>query len=192
MYYVCSFFPKNLTLHVYRFLRHFPPYTRRSLHLCTMYVVFFQKISPSTFIPTSKFIDFATLPPPPRLLERWEYPNLFQSWFCSSAVRSATNMKYRQTIIIGKDLTRPLQSVLRSNMIPYSHSQKSRWVQILSSDWIRSSVLLSFSMFEKIQIRFRKIFFGLKHAATAIQQQDEQDIYLLEQDQTDWRVKHNK
>ena len=47
-------------------------------------------------------------------------------------------------------------------------------------------------MFEKLYIRFRKIFFGLKHAATAIQQQDEQDIYLLEQDQTDWRVKHNK
>ena len=64
------------TLHVYWFLRFFPPSTPRLLHLCTS---FFQKIPTTTFIPTSRFSDFATFatPPrlfqPPRLLERWEY-----------------------------------------------------------------------------------------------------------------------
>ena len=67
---------KKSILHVYWFLRFFPPSTTRLLKLC---ISFFHKIPPSTFIPTSTFIDFATfaLPPrlfqPPRLLERWEY-----------------------------------------------------------------------------------------------------------------------
>ena len=44
---------KKSTLHVYWFLRFFPPSTPRLLPLCTS---FFQKISPSTFIPTSSAI----------------------------------------------------------------------------------------------------------------------------------------
>ena len=41
------------TLHAYWFLRFFPPSTPRLLHL---YTSFFQKITPSTFIPTSTAI----------------------------------------------------------------------------------------------------------------------------------------
>ena len=47
---------KKTTLHVYWFLRFFPPSTPRLLHLCTTRL--FQ---------------------PPRLLERWEYSNLTQA-----------------------------------------------------------------------------------------------------------------
>ena len=54
------------TLHVYLFLRFFPPSTPRLLHLFTS---FFQKKTPSTFIPTSTFIDFQTFAPPPRLFQ---------------------------------------------------------------------------------------------------------------------------
>ena len=57
---------KKSTLHVYWFLRFFPPSTPRLLDLSTS---FFQKIPPSTFIPTSTFIDFANFAPPPLLFQ---------------------------------------------------------------------------------------------------------------------------
>ena len=44
----------------------FPPSTPRLLELCTS---FFQKMPPSTFIPTSTFSDLATFAPPPRLFQ---------------------------------------------------------------------------------------------------------------------------
>ena len=55
-----------------------PPYTlidflglstlhSRLLDLCTS---FFQKVPPSTFIPTCTFSDLATFAPPPRLFQR--------------------------------------------------------------------------------------------------------------------------
>ena len=43
---------KKSTLHVYWFLRFFPPSTPRLLELC---ISFFHKIPPSMFFPTSKF-----------------------------------------------------------------------------------------------------------------------------------------
>ena len=43
---------KKSTLHVYWFLRFFPPSTPHLLELC---ISFFHKIPPSTFIPTSTF-----------------------------------------------------------------------------------------------------------------------------------------
>ena len=52
---------KKSTLHVYWFLRFFPPSTPHFLELCTS---FFQKIPPSTFIRTSTFSDLATFVPP--------------------------------------------------------------------------------------------------------------------------------
>ena len=61
---------KKSTLHVYWFLRFFPPSTPRLLELC---ISFFHKIPPSTF---SHWLNFAPPPrlfQPPRLLERWEY-----------------------------------------------------------------------------------------------------------------------
>ena len=57
------------------FLKFLPPSTSRLLQLWSS---FFQKIPPTTFIPTSTFIVFATFAPlahlfqPPRLLEIWE------------------------------------------------------------------------------------------------------------------------
>ena len=62
---------------------HFSTVHSSFIALCTS---FFQKIRPSTIIPTSMFIDFATfaLPPrlfqPPRLLERWEYKSALRVW----------------------------------------------------------------------------------------------------------------
>jgi hypothetical protein len=49
--------------HVYLFVRFISLSTPCLLHLCTS--SFFQKIPPSTFIPTSTFIDFANFAPPP-------------------------------------------------------------------------------------------------------------------------------
>ena len=63
-------------LHVYWFLIVFPHSTTCLLQL---FASFFSKTSPSRFISTSMWIDFATFAPPPRLfqppqlLERWEY-----------------------------------------------------------------------------------------------------------------------
>ena len=67
---------KKSTLHIFWFLRFFPPTTPR---LSELYISFFHKIPPSPFIPTSTFSDLANfaLPPrlfqPPCLLDRWEY-----------------------------------------------------------------------------------------------------------------------
>jgi hypothetical protein len=68
---------KKSTLHVYWFLRFFPPSTPRLLELCTS---FLQKIPPSTFS------DLATFAPPPRLLERWEYVSLITFFWQASQV----------------------------------------------------------------------------------------------------------
>ena len=65
---------KKSTLHVYWFLRFFPPSTPRLLELC---ISFFHKIPPSTFIPTSTFGDLANFAPPPRLFQP---PCLFERW----------------------------------------------------------------------------------------------------------------
>ena len=72
----CLLILKNSTLHVYWFLRFFPPSTPRLVEL-RVYV--FQKIPPSRFISISTFSDLAAFACPPclfqspRLLERWEY-----------------------------------------------------------------------------------------------------------------------
>ena len=71
---------KKSILHVYWFLRFFPPSTPRLLELC---ISFFHKIPPSTFIPTSTFSGLANFAPPPRLFQRllvrWEY-SLLNGW----------------------------------------------------------------------------------------------------------------
>ena len=79
---------KKSPLHVYWFLRFFPPSTPRLLELC---ISFFHKIPPSTFIPTSTFSDLANFAPPPRLfqpprlLKRWEYPkHYYKRWNVTS------------------------------------------------------------------------------------------------------------
>ena len=85
------------TLHVYWFLRFFPPSTPRLLQLSAN---FFQKIPPSRFIPTSTFIDFATFAPLPclfqlpRLLERWEYLSTTYHKFANS-ILGANNQKLK-------------------------------------------------------------------------------------------------
>ena len=58
----------NFEIHPTRLLisQIFPPSTPRLLDLCTC---FFQKIPPSTLIPTCTFSDLANFAPPPRLFQ---------------------------------------------------------------------------------------------------------------------------
>ena len=83
---------KKSTLHVYWFLRFFPPSTPRLLELCTS---FFQKIPPSTFSDLATFAPPTRLFQPPRLLDRWEYGSYYLS-ICNSLQLKWVNNRQQQ------------------------------------------------------------------------------------------------
>ena len=118
---------KNSTLHVYWFLRFFPPSTPCLLELCTS---FFQKIPPSTFSDLATFALPPRLFQPPRLLKRWEY---VLSDSCSSGapfridLRHAIHLAHTARRFKLSQVYHSLFSIRTYCSIPYS---RSWWYQL--------------------------------------------------------------